>query len=68
MCIRDSYYTVGQNAGKQALAILNGEAQVEETPITFVEGKDCQYFINQKVATQLGIDIPTELNATMIGE
>ena len=62
------YYTVGQNAGKQALAILNGEAQVEETPVTFVEGKDCQYFINQKVATQLGIDIPTELNATMIGE
>ena len=35
---------------------------------SFVEGKDCQYFINQKVATQLGIDIPTELNATMIGE
>ena len=34
------YYTVGQNAGKQALAILNGEAQVEETPVTFVEGKD----------------------------
>ena len=62
------YYTVGQNAGKQALAILNGEAQVEETPVTFVEGKDCQYFINQKVATQLGIDIPAELNATMIGE
>lgn len=62
------YYTVGQNAGKQALAILNGESQVEETPITFVKGEDCNYFVNQKVASQLGIEIPDDLNATMIGE
>lgn len=62
------YYTVGQNAGKQALAILKGEAKAEETPISFVEAKDCQYFVNQKVATQLGIEIPEDLNATMIGE
>lgn len=62
------YYTVGQNAGKQALAILKGEAKAEETPISFVEAKDCQYFVNQKVAKQLGIEIPKDLNATMIGE
>ncbi|UTY39187.1 ABC transporter substrate-binding protein [Allocoprobacillus halotolerans] len=62
------YYTVGQNAGKQALAILKGEAKVEETPVAFVEAKDCQYFVNEAVAKQLGIEIPEDLNATMIGE
>lgn len=62
------YYTVGVNAAKQALAILKGEAKPEETPISFIEAKDCKYFINKKVATQLGITIPTDLDATIIGE
>lgn len=62
------YYTVGVNAAKQALAILKGEAKPEETPISFIEAKDCKYFINKKVATQLGITIPSDLDATIIGE
>jgi len=60
------YYTVGVNAGKQALAILKGEATPQETPIAFIEGKDCKYFINKKVAEQLNIEIPTDLDATII--
>lgn len=62
------YYKVGQNAGQQALDILNGKSKVEETPIAFVKGEDCQYFVNKKVADQLGIEIPEELDATLIGE
>lgn len=62
------YYTVGVNAGKQALAILKGEAKVEETPISFIDGKDCKYVVNKNVANQLNIEIPSDLNATMIGD
>lgn len=62
------YYTVGKNAAKQALAILKGEATAAETPVSFVDAKDCKYFINKKVATQLGIEIPTDLKATIIEE
>lgn len=62
------YYTVGTKAGEQALAILKGEAKPEETPISFIEGKDCKYFVNEKVAKQLGIEIPADLNATVIGK
>lgn len=62
------YYTVGVNAAKQAIAILKGEAKVEETPVSFIEGKDCKYFINKKVAQQLNIEVPSELEATMIGD
>lgn len=62
------YYTVGQNAGKQAIAILKGESKPEETPIAFIEGKDCKYFINKEVAEKFGITIPSDLKATIIGE
>ncbi|WP_028044005.1 ABC transporter substrate-binding protein [Candidatus Stoquefichus massiliensis] len=62
------YYTVGANAAKSALAILKGEAKPEETPVTFIDAKDCKYFVNKKVADQLGITIPTDLNATLIEE
>lgn len=62
------YYTVGVNAGKQALAILKGEATPQETPISFIEGKDCKYFVNTKVAKELGITIPEDLEATQVGE
>lgn len=60
------YYTVGANAAKQALAILKGEAKPEETPVSFIEGKDCKYFINKKVADQLGVTIPTDIDVTLI--
>ncbi len=60
------YYTVGVNAAKQAIAILKGEAKPQDTPISFIEGKDCKYFINKKVATQLGIEIPSDIDATII--
>lgn len=62
------YYTVGQNAAKQALAILKGEAKPEDTAVSFIEAKDCKYFINEKVAKQLGIEIPSDLDATLIGK
>ena len=59
---------VGQNAAKQALAILKGEAKPEDTAVSFIEAKDCKYFINEKVAKQLGIEIPSDLDATLIGK
>ena len=62
------YYTVGQNAAKQALAILKGEAKPEDTAVSFIDAKDCKYFINEKVAKQLGIEIPSDLDATLIGK
>ena len=62
------YYTVGVNAGKQALAILKGEATPQETPISFIEGKDCTYMINKKVAEQLNIDIPSDIEFKVLGE
>ena len=62
------YYTVGQNAATQALAILKGESKPQDMPISFIDAKDCQYFVNEKVAKQLGIEIPADLNAKKLGE
>lgn len=64
------YYTVGVNAGKQALSILKGEAQPQNMAIAITDAKDCIYYINEKVAKQLNITIPDDLtkNATKIGK
>lgn len=62
------YYTVGENAGNQALAILKGETTPQETPISFIDGKDCTYMINQKVADQLNISVPTDIEFEVVGE
>jgi len=62
------YYTVGVNAGKQALAILKGEATPQETPIAFIKAEDCKYFVNETTAKQLGIELPADLDATNLGE
>ena len=50
-----SYYNLGKLAGQQALAILKGEATPANTPIAFLEAKDCELVINLKVATKLGL-------------
>lgn len=55
------YYELGKIAAKQAIAILNGEKTAEETPIAFIEAKDCQLIINHEVADKLGIVIPDEI-------
>ncbi len=64
------YYTVGVNAGKQALAILKGESKPQDMAIAVIEAKDCIYYINKETAKKLGITIPEDLEkkATMIGE
>lgn len=57
------YYTVGVNAGKQALAILKGESKPQDMAISVVEAKDCKYYINTTTAKKLGIKIPDEINS-----
>jgi len=57
------YYTVGVNAGKQALAILKGESKPQDMAISVVDAKDCKYYVNTTTAKKLGITIPDEINS-----
>ncbi len=50
-----NYYNLGKLAGQQALAILKGEASVSETPISFLDAKDCKLVINLKTAKKCGL-------------
>lgn len=52
-----NYNVLGKMAGEQAIAILKGEKTAAETPIGYLEAKDCQLIINRKVAKECGITI-----------
>ncbi len=64
------YYVIGQQAGKQAIAILKGESQPQDMAITTLPAKDCKYYVNKDTADKLGITIPKELaeKATILPE
>lgn len=63
-----NYTTLGKMAGEQALAILKGEKTAADTPIGYLEAKDCQLIISKKAAKECGIEIDESKfeNATYI--
>ena len=50
------YYQLGYQAGEQAVAILEDEAEPATTPVAHMTADDCKLVYNQDVADELGID------------
>lgn len=51
------YYKLGREAGKQALAILNGEKTAANTPIAYLTAEDCQLIVNLNTAKKCGLSL-----------
>ena len=49
------YYNLGQLAGEQAIAIINGEKTTANTPIAYLDADDCQLIVNLKIAKKCGL-------------
>lgn len=59
------YYKLGWLTGKQAVRIIEGEAETATMPIEYIPDDEYALTINEEVATQLGIEIPAELAAEL---
>jgi putative ABC transport system substrate-binding protein len=59
------YYKLGRLTGEQAVKIIKGEAATDTMPIGYLPEEECILKINQDVATQLGIQIPEDLQAEL---
>lgn len=57
------YYKLGWLTGKQAVKIIEGEAETATMPIEYIPDEEYTLTINKEVAAQLGIEIPAELAA-----
>ncbi len=55
------YYELGKLTGKQAVKIIEGTATTAEMPIEYLSKDQCKLSINEEVAAQLGIEIPSDL-------
>ncbi|WMJ89513.1 ABC transporter substrate-binding protein [Anaerocolumna sp. MB42-C2] len=55
------YYELGKLTGKQAVKIIEGTATTAEMPIEYLSADQCKLSINEDVAAQLGIEIPSDL-------
>jgi len=55
------YYKLGFLTGKQAVKIIEGEAETATMPIEYIPDDEYTFKINEDVAAQLGIVIPEEL-------
>ena len=55
------YYELGKLAGEMAVEILNGE-KPSEMAVRYQDASSLQLYVNQKVADQLGIEIPEDLS------
>lgn len=55
------YYELGKLTGEQAVKIIEGKATTEDMPIAYLADEDCELTINEEVAKQLGIEIPSDL-------
>lgn len=54
-----NYYELGKQTAKQAVKILNGEAEPATMPIEYLE--TCSLTVNEDMAQKLGITIPDNL-------
>jgi len=59
------YYKLGWLTGKQAVKIIEGEAETSTMPIEYIPDEEYTLTINEEVAAQLGIEIPAELAAEL---
>ncbi|NLP33618.1 MAG: ABC transporter substrate-binding protein [Clostridiales bacterium] len=59
------YYKLGKLTGKQAVRIIEGEAETATMPIEYIPDDEYTFKINEDVAAELGINIPEELAAEM---
>jgi putative ABC transport system substrate-binding protein len=55
------YYELGKLTGRQAVKIIEGTAKVGDMPIEYLPLEGCEFRINEEVANQLGISIPSDL-------
>lgn len=65
-----NYYEHGRQAGEMALSIMNGEADIADTPTALADEAAMEYTFNQDAADQMGVEIPQDLldQANMVGE
>lgn len=64
------YYQLGQLAGAQAVAILNGEKKPAEMAVEYLPSDKCTLTINKAIADQLQIEFPQSVldRAEAVGE
>ncbi len=56
------YVALGKQTGKMAAQVLKGEKKASELPYETIE--DASFYVNEKVAENLGIEVPEELSST----
>ena len=64
MSLGINYYDLGYQTGLMAVKILTGEAEPASMPVEKPSQYD--YAINGEVATELGIEIPADLQDSVI--
>ena len=56
-----NYYDLGYKTGENAAKILNGEVNISEMPVYFMDGESATVYYNSETAESMEIEIPEDI-------